>query len=158
MGARITAKHRQLLETAKEINRSLSQDHSSGTNFMITEEAILFSCGFIEFSWSSDKPPIAKFHFIVGFEIELVLSITNALTKSGYIVRVQQFMEWNEDDKPTELVPVRMSHEHSFVDESELVFLCGYKIAEPYRLSSPTAKLYIENFCGDFETANKLAI
>ncbi|MBK7844490.1 MAG: hypothetical protein IPJ71_12495 [Bdellovibrionales bacterium] len=154
----IKARLHQHLKVAKEINKFLAQNCEAGADFTITQDAVLFELGFIEFSKPESAYRTASLFYIAGFEIECIVSITCALATLGYEVKIQPFIEWNDDGKETELVPLVQSNEESFVDETEKVFLCGYKILEPNRLDSPTARFYIKRFCKTPKPANKLAI
>lgn len=158
MDARITAKHRQLLGIAEKINESFSRDLDGTCDFIITEESLLFEYGFIEFDSVGMPEQMATLNFRADLELEYILSITNALTKLGFQIKTQAFVHWSDDDNPTELVPVSRNIAAAFIEESENILFLGYRINEPNRLESLTAKAYIKLFREDFEAANKLAI
>ena len=158
MDERITAKHGQLINIVMDINKSMAHDHSGVIEFMITEEALLFEDGYIEFQNIEADDRQANLYFMADFEFEYIVSIVSALAKKGFSTRTQAFIQRSDENSRIDLIPLEKNPCGAAVQPEESLIIIGYKFNESAALNSPTSRIYIKHYSDDFETKNKLAI
>ncbi|MGE0763508.1 MAG: hypothetical protein AB7N80_09545 [Bdellovibrionales bacterium] len=156
MSVSLQFKQKTLMGLVSLINEELQSRHEFSIEFIITDEALIFENGFIEFKFDKEEIVEASLYHLPTFHLSLALSIAQAFGRINIPMLSQLFLINQTTTGSKQVVIVTHELHNIFFCESGNIFIRACALDNRHLKSSKTAALYLKY--EQCEPINKLAI